>query len=188
MEKNFKSGMKMNGIIIQGSARGDGNTNKIVKCLQTRLSFDLIDLSVKNIGHFDYAFNNQDDDFPAIIRRIADHYDLIVFATPVYWYTMSGIMKVFFDRISDCLKIDKPTGRKLRGKKMAMLCCSSDADEIEGFAVPFQLSAQYLGMKYLGNIHTWLENGEINEEVGSRIEQFAQILEKAKGGISRAEE
>ena len=35
----------------------------------------------------------------------------IIFVTPVYWYAMSGRMKVFFDRWTDLLKIDKDTGR-----------------------------------------------------------------------------
>ncbi|MCP4458779.1 MAG: NAD(P)H-dependent oxidoreductase [Cytophagales bacterium] len=38
-------------------------------------------------------------------------------ATPVYWYSMSGIMKVFLDRIYDVLTIEKELGRKLHGKK-----------------------------------------------------------------------
>jgi multimeric flavodoxin WrbA len=51
--------------------------------------------------------------------------------TPVYWYTMSGIMKVFFDRFSDLLRIEKDLGRKLRGKSMAVISCG--ADEIRRF-------------------------------------------------------
>ena len=35
-------------------------------------------------------------------------------------------MKKFFDRISDCIKIEKETGRKLRGMEMAVLSCGSD--------------------------------------------------------------
>ncbi len=166
----------MKRLIIQGSSRSGGNTNKVIKVLQNELEFDVLDLKNKNIAPFDYDFNNQNDDFLPIIKKIADEYDLIVFATPVYWYSMSGIMKNFFDRISDCLKIEKDTGRKLRGKSMAMISCGSDETEIPGFEVPFKLSAEYLGMNYLGSIHTWVdETVSPNEKV--RLRQFAQKLQ-----------
>ncbi len=51
------------------------------------------------------------------MNDIVDKYDVLIFATPVYWYSMSGIMKVFFDRITDLLTIKKDIGRKLKGKK-----------------------------------------------------------------------
>ncbi len=166
----------MKRIIIQGSSRSQGNTHKIVNLLKAELAFDLLDLNQKHIQPFDYDFNNQDDDFPAIIKGIVANYDLIVFATPVYWYSMSGILKNFFDRISDCLKIDKATGRKLRGKKMAMLSCGSDATVIEGLQVPFKESAHYLGMEYLGDVHTWIADDEIEAVVKNRVIQFAKLL------------
>jgi multimeric flavodoxin WrbA len=94
---------------------------------------------------FDYDFNNTNDDFLPAIRHIGDHYDLLLFATPVYWYSMSGIMKNFFDRISDCLKIEKGTGRKLKGKKMAMVSIGSDDKEIPGYYIPFPRKCEISG-------------------------------------------
>ena len=55
------------------------------------------------------------------MKTIISKYDTIIFATPVYWYSMSGILKVFIDRITDLLTIEKELGRKLRGKKMAVV-------------------------------------------------------------------
>ncbi|KAA3625672.1 MAG: NADPH-dependent oxidoreductase [Bacteroidetes bacterium] len=162
-------------LIVQGSSRSDGNTNKVVQFLRNEIEADLLDLNTKNIGPFDYEFKNQDDDFLPIIKDIADSYDLIVFATPVYWYSMSGLMKNFFDRISDCLKIEKPTGRKLRGKSMALLICGSEAAETPGFDIPFKLSAEYLGMNYRGYVHTWVDE-EISDDVKQRVKEFADKL------------
>ena len=164
----------MKRIIIQGSSRSKGNTNKVVRLLMKELEFDLVDLSLKKIGYFDYEFKNQKDDFLSIIKKIANEYELIVFATPVYWYSMSGLMKTFFDRLSDCLRIEKETGRKLRGKNMAAISCGSDEIETEGFFTPFRNSAEYLGMNYLGNIHTWIEDDEIPEAVKIRLRDFAE--------------
>ena len=169
----------MKRIIIQGSSRSKGNTNKVVRLLMNELEFDVVDLSLKKIGYFDYEFKNQKDDFLSIIKKIANEYEMIVFATPVYWYSMSGQMKTFFDRLSDCLRIEKETGRKLRGKNMAAISCGSDEIETEGFFAPFRKSAEYLGMTFLGNVHTWIEDELVSNEVETRIKYFAKLLNEA---------
>ena len=174
----------MKKILIQGSSRSKGNTNKIVSLLMNELEFDLIDLSLKNIGYFDYEFKNQKDDFLSIIKIIADEYELIVFATPVYWYSMSGMMKTFFDRLSDCLRIEKETGRKLRGKNMAVISCGSDKIETEGFFIPFKKSAEYLGMTYIGNVHTWIEDELVSNEVETRIQNFVKLLKETESNTA----
>lgn len=170
----------MKRVIIQASSRSNGNTNKVIRLLMKELEFDLIDLNLKKIGYFDYEFENQSDDFLTIIKKIADEYQLIVFATPVYWYSMSGMIKTFFDRISDCLKIEKETGRKLRGKNMAVISCGSDNDEVDGFFTPFRKTAEYLGMTYFGNIHVWIEDELVSDEVETRIQNFVKFLKEAQ--------
>ena len=159
-------------VIIQGSSKSNGDTNTVVNYLNTTNQFDIIDLNTKSIGHFDYDFKNANDDFLEIMKEVIEKYDTIIFATPVYWYSMSGILKVFFDRISDLLKTEKDIGRKLRGKNMAMISCSNANDLKEGFSMPFIESANYLGMNYLGDIHTWVGDGDINVEAKKLIEDF----------------
>lgn len=160
------------GIIILGSSRGDGNTFQIASYLKKKLEFDLVDLTQYQIQPFDYSHKNQEDDFLPLLRNIIDNYQVLVFATPVYWYSMSGVLKTFFDRITDFLRIEKDTGRKLRGKSMAMVSCSSDARVYEGFSMPFKNTAQYLGMHYLGDSNSWIENGVIGSDVKERLDEF----------------
>ncbi|WP_338761205.1 NAD(P)H-dependent oxidoreductase [Bernardetia sp. ABR2-2B] len=168
-------------LIIQGSARKYGNTNKIVNYIQEKLDCDFIDLKNYTISNYDYDSRNKNDDFLPLMREVAD-YDLIIFATPVYWYAMSGIMKTFFDRITDCLKIEKETGRKLRGKQMAMVCCGSDKDAVlaieKEFEMPFRESASYLGMDYKGSGYTWIANEDISEEVIQNLDKFIAKIAK----------
>ena len=168
--------MHKRGVIIQGSSRSEGNTNIIAKYLQGKTGFDIIDLKSKNISSFDYDFNNQGDDFLPLMKELVENYEVLIFATPVYWYSMSGNMKNFFDRISDCLKIEKDTGRKLRGKSMGMISCGSDSELKEGFEMPFIESANYLGMHYLDSIHTWLENDRISDALQNEINSFSEKL------------
>lgn len=163
-------------VIVQGSSRSDGDTYKITNYIATNNNIDVIDLYTKNIGHYDYEYKNEGDDFIDLMTHIIETYDTIIFATPVYWYSMSGILKVFFDRISDLLQTHKNTGRKLRGKNMAMISCSNFDDLKKGFSMPFVESANYLGMHYLGDIHTYVENGTINNEVKLRIDNFIKTI------------
>lgn len=140
-------------VIILGSSRKNGNTTRIVDEISKDTGIDVIDLSDYNISYYDYESKNREDDFLPLIRRILEEYDTLIFATPIYWYNMSGIMKVFFDRFSDLIRIEKETGRKLRGKKIGVISNSHDNEIEDSFYIPFKKSADYLGMEYLGHAH-----------------------------------
>ena len=163
-------------IIIQGSSRSNGDTRQVVDYVRQQIGCDFVDLRTKDISHYDYEYNNRYDDFLPLVQGIVNRYDTLIFATPVYWYSMSGIMKDFFDRISDLLEIDKPTGRKLWGKNMAMLSCSGANDRIEGFSIPFIESAKYLGMNYLGDVHAWVEEGKLAATAKENLDRFIEQL------------
>jgi len=164
----------MKKVIILGSSRSDGETKKAVEALKGFTDFDILDLRDYNISYYDYEYKNSADDFLTLIRTMIGNYDLFVFATPVYWYAMSGIMKVFFDRINDLLDHEKELGRKLRGKSMAVLSTSIGDNLGDDFWIPFRETAKYLGMNYLGHIHT-LENKLDREE----LKAFAGLLNKS---------
>lgn len=159
-------------LIIKASSNRNGNTLKVINALQKNIEADVIDLLDYNIGHFDYNFKNANDDFIPLLEKIIPQYNTIIFATPVYWYAMSGILKVFFDRLSDLLHYKKDLGRQLRGKKMAMISNSGENDRKEGFNMPFIESANYLGMEYLGDVHIWFSESNIHSEALKKIETF----------------
>lgn len=165
-----------NTVIIQGSSKSFGNTHKVVSYLNNQNQFDVIDLKTKSIGAFEYDFSNADDDFLPLMEEIVTKYDTIIFATPVYWYAMSGTLKHFFDRLSDLLHYKKELGRQLRGKKMAMISNSGENDRKIGFDMPFIASANYLGMEYLGDTHTWFSGDEIAEDAKIRIDVFRDLI------------
>lgn len=163
----------MRKIIILGSSRKDGDTKKMVDELVNISNWDCIDLNDYNISYYDYEHKNLDDDYLNLMRQIIANYDVLIFATPVYWYSMSGIMKVFFDRITDLLDSEKDLGRKLRGKSMAALSCSVGDNLGENFWLPFSETARYLGMNYLGNIHTLADKVETEN-----LREFAAMIEE----------
>ena len=145
--------MESKKVIIVGSSRNNGNTSKIVEAIAGQFQIDVINLNDYQFSYYDYESRNRDDDFLPLIKSIIEKYDTLIFATPIYWYSMSGIMKVFFDRFSDLIRIEKDTGRKLRGKKFAVISNSHDNQIDLDFYIPFKKTADYLGMEYLGEQH-----------------------------------
>lgn len=172
------------GVIIQASSRSNGNTATIVKLIQEHTGYDVIDLNEYNIGHFDYDFKNNTDDFNQLFKEIVSKYQTIVMATPVYWYSMSGMLKVFLDRISDFLYKEKEYSRLLRGKSLALISCNCDKEYFEGFEVPFIKSADYLGMKYLGYLHTWVLEEGIDKEITEKCNVFAKKINKPLNSLN----
>ena len=164
----------MKSIILLGSSNSNGNTKKITDLISAKTNSDVIDLKQLNISEFDYDFKNINDDFHPLLKRIVENYDLMILATPVYWYTMSARMKIFLDRLSDCLKIKKDIGRRLRGKKIAIVSCGSDKVLKHGFHMPFQETAKYLGMHYVDDVHCWINEHSISQEVMQSIETFSK--------------
>ena len=131
----------MKKVIISGSSRKDGDTKKVIDQLIKKSNWDVIDLNDYTISYYDYEHKNRHDDYLPLMKKIVKEYDTIIFATPVYWYAMSGILKVFFDRITDLLTIEKELGRALRGKKMAAISCSIGNHLETVFWLPFSETA-----------------------------------------------
>jgi len=157
--------MESKKVIILGSSRSNGNTTRIVNEIANQFNMDVVNLKDYKFSYYDYESKNREDDFFPLIKGIIEKYDTLIFATPIYWYSMSGIMKVFFDRFSDLIRIEKETGRKLRGKKFAVISNSHDDEINYDFYLPFRLSAEYLGMEYLGNQHFNADNAKQTDKI-----------------------
>lgn len=110
--------------------------------------YELIELHSKNIYHYEYQTElKQNDDFQSIALKMLEA-DSIVFATPVYWYAMSGRLKVFFDRLTDLLYAHKAICKKLKGKSAYLIATGSDSELPEGFEIPFRRTSEYFEMNF----------------------------------------
>jgi len=145
-------------LLLQSSARPHGDTFHAARKLAGELEAKHIDLLDYKIYPFSYEQEYpSDDDFLRLIETKILPCEQIIFASPVYWYSMSGPMKIFFDRLSDLLKSRKDLGRQLRGKRMSVLSVSNDEQINASFYDAFRLSADYLGMDYGPVWHGWLD-------------------------------
>ncbi|RZK62591.1 MAG: NADPH-dependent oxidoreductase [Hymenobacter sp.] len=137
-------------LVLLASARPAGDTAALVRALLSAEAHTLVNLLDAPLYPYSYAGTYPADDaFPALLQQVLQH-DTIVLATPVYWYAMSGLLKTFFDRLTDLVTSTKPLGRQLRGKRLLVLATGSDAALPAGFEVPFQHTARYFAMVFGG--------------------------------------
>ncbi len=164
----------MKTVIILGSSNNCGHTKLLTDTIiNQNPCIDIINLNDYDISYYDYEHKNINDDFLKIINNITHNYDTFLFATPVYWYAMSGIMKVFFDRLTDVITIKKDIGQKLKGKNMTVVTTSNGDHLNELFWLPFSKTAYYLGMDFLGGTH--VINDQISDEDIDKILKLLHI-------------
>ncbi|HZK18601.1 MAG TPA: flavodoxin family protein [Clostridia bacterium] len=116
-------------LAIQGSPRKKGNTALLLKHYlhgveksQPDVEIDRVFLQEKNITPCTgcYTCVNQktsciiNDDMQELYGKIVDA-DLLVFATPIYWWSISAQLKTFIDRFCPLNVAD------FKGKKFALL-------------------------------------------------------------------
>jgi multimeric flavodoxin WrbA len=120
-------------LIIIASARKDSDTKELVKKMWVDNEPKIIDLLDFQIAPYNYSNEyTPDDEFLAVIDEVIKH-QVIVFATPVYWYAMSGLMKNFFDRFTEIVTIRKHLGRQLSGKSTFLIAVGADENFPNGF-------------------------------------------------------
>ena len=83
-------------LFMNASPNKDGATNKIGESLLKNKDYDKLQMSDYEVSQYGMVKDN--DQIKDILNIIKD-YDTIVIGTPVYFYTVSGILKTFIDRL-----------------------------------------------------------------------------------------
>jgi multimeric flavodoxin WrbA len=139
-----------------------------------------INLSECDISYYDYQHNNRDDDFIKVMKEV-EKGDIFVLATPVYWYTMSAIMKVFVDRFTDLLRVHRDTLERLQNKPVVVIT-SYGSSLPRGFEDAFEQTCEYLGMKYSGCFYYYAGTEvELQSQNEANAEAFKAALKKRLG-------
>lgn len=170
-------------LIVQGAARGDGRTAALNAALTERLRpavVETVDLADMNLHPFDYRSAHQRDAFDQIVTHFLATRHLL-FATPVYWYAMSGVMKTLFDRLTDLLshRDSARRGRQLEGRHIWLIASGTDPDLPEGFEVPFRSTADYFRMTWEGACYVQMPNDAMKGLDGvasAALEPFAEKM------------
>lgn len=165
----------MKTVILLGTSRQEGNTAALTSTIQKYFSADAISLADLNLSPYDYESSNSDDDFINTIKTLLT-YEHIIFASPVYWYSMSGQMKIFVDRLADLLSIEKKLGRQLKDKLCSVISTGGADDVAESFVQPFKLTAGYFDMDYQGVLYCACQSEFVEAEHQIEIDRFVEQI------------
>lgn len=119
-----------------------------------------------------------DDDFNLIAPHILDA-DAIVYAMPVYWYSIPAQIKGVIDRVfSFCT-----AGKEVAGKKMGVICCCEEEDPsvMDGVRIPLERTAALLKWTIAGEVLVpgVFAEGDIDKTDGcARAAALAGMLRK----------
>lgn len=146
---------------LLGSSRRDGNTEYLVDKALDGVEHKLIYLLDKKMNpiiderHTHEGFSYVDDDYEELFLEFLQH-DIIFFATPSYWFGMSGQMKIFFDRWSQYLRDSRFDFKKEMSKKKAYVIVTGNSPDPKIAALPliqqFNYIFDYVGMEFVDYI------------------------------------
>ncbi|NRD77120.1 flavodoxin family protein [Bacillus sp. BRMEA1] len=147
--------------VIYGGTRQNGNhellTERAVQGIVTEEIYlrDHTILPIEDMRHSPEGFQDRSDDYNTIIDRILPH-DILVFSTPIYWYSMSGTMKNFIDRWSQTLRDAKYPDfkNKMASKKAFVIAVGGDDPAMKGLPMiqQFKYIFDFMGIEFGGYI------------------------------------
>ncbi|OQA02046.1 MAG: putative NAD(P)H-dependent FMN-containing oxidoreductase YwqN [Planctomycetes bacterium ADurb.Bin401] len=153
-------------IVLNGSPKKDGNTSVIVKWFADAIG-SAADIEIINTAFLKYKVNGCiscrkcqkiekyecciDDDGKTVLAKMGVA-DVIVFATPLYFFGASAQIKLVMDRMFSLYKWDNEAGTMqtpLKGRTMVVLASAFEDIGLEALEKPFKLTAEYTGMEFV---------------------------------------
>lgn len=153
-----------NAVILFGSPRKKGNTAELARTMAATLKHNgwsvrmlyLNDLNIRPCqGCYDCLPGGvckiQDD--MRDVRKYILESDLIVYATPIYWFGPSGQLKLVMDR--SIAFMDDNFASRIKGKRAVTLTTFGDEnlDSCRPAVDMFQKTFELLGISYTGQIN-----------------------------------
>jgi multimeric flavodoxin WrbA len=134
-------------IVIFGNSSKPDQSRSLADEVAREFGFKVLDLA-------DYDISNQQINDPLIeVIENVMHADTIIFATPVYCYSMSARMKLFMDQLTDLVRVDEELKTMLRGKRGLLLSTGTERIPPKYFEETFSLLLAYLGIEYSGMLY-----------------------------------
>lgn len=153
--------MKKNVLVLVGSPRTDGNSSMLAdayingakKAGHETVKLDIGKMDIKGCKACDTCFSKGqpcsfNDDFNKIAPYL-EKADVIVFSTPIYWFTFPSELKAAIDKLYAFI-IGK---KQLKIKESQLLVCGEAKDEasFEGIIKSYEDIAAYEGWTNRGN-------------------------------------
>jgi len=153
-------------LVISGSPKKDGNTATLINwfaegaCLKDA-KVEIVQaasLKYKTTGCLSCRACQNIDKYECIVSDEAKPilakmpgFDVIVMATPLYFFAASAQLKLIFDRMFSLYKWDNKSGTMktpLKGKTFVLLASAFEDVGLDALEKPFEITANYTGMKF----------------------------------------
>ncbi|TMU84461.1 flavodoxin family protein [Bacillus sp. BHET2] len=125
-------------LTLLGSTRKNGNSEFLARKIVEGTDHTIVSLAdmhiepIEDLRHTEGGFLPVNDDYEQLVQLMENH-DVILFATPLYWYGMSGPMKNFFDRWSQYLRDERfNLKEELTKKKAYVVITGGSTAKIKG--------------------------------------------------------
>jgi multimeric flavodoxin WrbA len=172
-------------VILFGSPRKDGNTMELVRPFSDGLkqrghsvrTLYLNDMNIRPCQGCEACLPRgicRIKDDMKDIRKCVRESDLVVFASPIYWFNVSAQLKVAIDRSFAFL--DRQYNSRIEGKKAVtlMTCASDEPDVCSPALAMFTKTFELLKLDYAGHIEATGCEGKGN--VGTQFTELAARL------------
>ena len=176
-------------LVLTGSARKDGNSNRMAHAFADAAAAKGHDVKVIDTASLKLNFCHAcqtcyktgkpcsfDDDFNVIADDILAA-DALVFSCPVYWYSVPSQIKAVIDKMFSFVIGEKPG---FFGKECALIACCEEEDPaiLDGVKIPFERTAALNKWTVVGEVLVpgVFSVGDIDKTDG--IAQAAALAEK----------
>lgn len=149
-------------VVITGSPRKNGNsfamTEAFIKEAKAKghavTRFDAAEMAIGGCRACETCYKSGkacsfDDDFNIIAPAVLDA-DVVIFSTPVYWYSIPAQIKAVLDKMySFCV-----AGKDIAGKGCGIIACCEEEDMtvLDGVRVPIERSAALMKWNMVGEV------------------------------------
>ncbi len=142
-------------LFMNSSPNREGNTYRIGEELLKDKEHDVLQMADYRISQYGQVFD--DDEIKDVLKKI-DECDVLVIGSPVYWYTVSGMLKTFIDRLYML-----PEAEALRGKKLYLFAQGSapNQDTVKSIEFLSNRLSYLMGMELKGVVTDSSDGKEI---------------------------
>ena len=179
-------------LILSGSPIKNGNTSQLVKWFCQGAKSKGAQIEVVNTAFLKYKANGCtscrqcqkivkyecviNDEAKPVLAKMA-FVDVIVMATPLYFYGASAQLKLVMDRMFSLYKWDNKANTMttpLKGKTFVLLASAYEDIGLDTLEKSFAITADYSGMKFVSLlVKNAKESGEIGKVKGIRQRAIA---------------
>jgi multimeric flavodoxin WrbA len=180
-------------LILNGSPKKDGNTAAMADWFSEGARLKGADVEIvrtaflkyKTLGCISCRVCQKSEKYECciedgakpVLARMAD-VDVIVMATPLYFFGASAQLKLIFDRMFSLYKWDNDAGTMqtpLKGKTLILLASAFEDIGLDALEKPFKLTAEYTGMKFESIL---VANAGVSGEIAKKRPDAKEKIEK----------